>query len=221
MGDAKEIVLAPITRDEANELVRRVHYSGKVTSNSQLHFGVFWNGKLEGAMQFGPSMDKHRMRGLVTGTTWNGFLELNRMAFTDVLPRNSESRAISIAMRLLRKHRPAVEWVVSFADGAQCGDGTIYRASGFLLTQIKKNGTIMRMPDGTIVARKTLDDHVGPGGKWGSEIARNMGAVTLDGFQLRYLYPLWPDVLSRLTAPVLPFSAIAEAGAGMYKGKGR
>jgi hypothetical protein len=40
-------------------------------------------------------------------------------------------------MRMIQKHYPHVEWVISFADGCQCGDGTIYRAAGFVLTGIK------------------------------------------------------------------------------------
>ena len=87
MDSAKDIVLKPITAQEANELVRRVHYSGKVVQNSQLHIGVFYNGNLEGAMQFGPSLDKRKIQGLVHGTGWNDFLELNRMAFSEALPR--------------------------------------------------------------------------------------------------------------------------------------
>lgn len=143
---AKEIVLRPITSKEANQLVKRVHYSGKVCQNSQLHIGVFYRGKLEGAMQFGPSLDKRKIQGLVKGTGWNEFIELNRMAFTDVLPRNSESRAIAIAMRILKKNAPHLRWVISFADACQCGDGTIYRASGFVLTGIKKNTQNYKLP---------------------------------------------------------------------------
>ncbi len=87
MGEAKEIVLKPIDSRTANELVRRVHYSGKVVNNSQLHIGVFYHGKLEGALQFGPSLDKRKIQGLVSGTQWHEFIELNRMALTDNLPR--------------------------------------------------------------------------------------------------------------------------------------
>ena len=145
---AKDIVLRPISAQDANALVRRVHYSGKVVNNSQLHIGVFLGGKLEGAMQFGPSLDKRKIQGLVRGTGWNEFIELNRMAFTDALPRNSESRALAIAMKLLRKHAPHIKWVVTFADGAQCGDGTIYRAAGFVLTSIKTNTSIWEAPGG-------------------------------------------------------------------------
>lgn len=147
---AKDIILRPISAQEANALVRRVHYSGKVVNNSQLHIGVFYQGRLEGAMQFGPSLDKRKLQGLVEGTGWNEFIELNRMAFSDALPRNSESRALSIAMKLLRKHAPHLKWVVTFADGAQCGDGTIYRAAGFVLTSIKRNNQVWEFPGGEV-----------------------------------------------------------------------
>lgn len=146
MGGAKNIILKPISSKDANALVKRVHYSGKVVQNSQLHIGVFYNGNLEGAMQFGPSLDKRKIQGLVSGTLWHEFIELNRMAFSDVLPRNSESRALSIAFKLLRKHAPQLKWVVTFADATQCGDGTIYRAAGFVLTGIKENGQLYRLP---------------------------------------------------------------------------
>jgi hypothetical protein len=148
LGSAKDILLRPIERREADALVKRVHYSGKVVNNSQIHIGVFYQGKLEGAMQFGPSLDKRKIQPLVSGTLWNEFIELNRMAFSDALPRNSESRALGVAMRILRKHAPHLKWVVSFADGAQCGDGTIYRAAGFVLTGIKENTSIWEAPSG-------------------------------------------------------------------------
>jgi hypothetical protein len=158
MGSAKDLVLKPISSQEANAIVKRAHYSGKVVNNSQIHIGVFWNGKLEGAMQFGPSLDKRKLIGLVEGTGWNEFIELNRMAFSEALPRNSESRAIAIAMRILKKHAPHLKWVVSFADGAQCGDGTIYRASGFFLTGIKKNDQIWKALTGETFSRTSLTD---------------------------------------------------------------
>lgn len=143
---AKELVVKPIERAGACAFVKRYHYSGKVVPNSQLHLGVFWRDKLEGVMQFGPSMRKDLMQPLVTGTAWNGFLELNRMVFSDVLPRNSESRALSVALRLLRAHYRHIDWVVTFSDGCQCGDGTIYRASGFVLTGLKRNTEIKINP---------------------------------------------------------------------------
>ena len=45
------------------------------------------------------------------------------------------------------------------------------------------------------------------------------GFQPLDGFQLRYIYFIDKSYRSRLTVPELPYSAIYEAGAGMYKGE--
>ena len=139
MGDAKKLIVKIIPAKVANPFVKKMHYSGKVVNNSCLHMGVFYEGKIHGVMSFGPSLDKSKIIGLVEGTKWNEFLELNRMAFDDVLPRNSESRALSIAFRLIKKNAPHVKWIISFADATQCGDGTIYRGSGFVLTMIKEN----------------------------------------------------------------------------------
>jgi len=219
MANAKDIIVKPITAQAANAVVKRIHYSGKVVPNSQLHFGVFLGDKLEGAMSFGPSMDKRKMLGLVKNTGWNGFLELNRMAFSDLLPRNSESRAMAVAFKLIRKHYPHIEWIVSFSDGTQCGDGAIYRAAGFSLCGIKENKTILLMPNGEVIADITLNtsNYIKKGesaGYW-----KKNGAKPLMGFQLRYIYFLNPAARERLTVPVLPFSKISDMGASMYKGE--
>src|SRR4051794_41616341 len=81
MTSAKEIEVRPVAKRDADAVIKSVHYSGKVVRNSQLSLGVFLHGRIEGAMQFGPSLDKSHMLNLVRDTRWNGFLELNRMAF--------------------------------------------------------------------------------------------------------------------------------------------
>nr|DAP01837.1 MAG TPA: protein of unknown function (DUF4338) [Caudoviricetes sp.] len=142
MGRAKEIIIKVIPARIANAFVRAHHYSGKVVNNSSLHFGAFLDGRLHGVLQYEPSMDKSKVLPLVEGTGWNEALELNRMAFDDYLPRNSESFCIGKTLRMIKKQAPHIKWVISFADGAQCGDGTIYRASNFVLTGIKPNKAI-------------------------------------------------------------------------------
>ena len=247
---AKDIILRSIDAKTANELVRRVHYSGKVVNNSQIHIGVFYGGKLEGAMQFGPSLDKRKLQGLVEGTLWNEFIELNRLAFTDNLPRNSESRALAVAMKLLRKHAPQIKWVVTFADGTQCGDGAIYRAAGFVLTSIKVNDQIWSLNGGATDSRTSMTAQgkkgaskqkreilmhtasIRPGigaigcaartgGASSMKVYAEAGFAPLPGFQLRYLYFIDPTARERLTVPILPFSEIERRGAGMYKGEKR
>ena len=233
MVSAKDIIVKPITAQAANALVKRVHYSGKVVNNSTLHFGAYLNDKLEGAMSFGSPLDKRKVLPLVEGTQWNGMLELNRMAFSDLLPRNSESRAMAVAFRLIKKHYPHIEWILSFSDATQCGDGTIYRASGFVLTGLKKNGQIWESPNGERYSRTSLTDGrskqvqakaratVGGGNFGGGASMRpyiEAGWKPLEGYQLRYIYFLNESAKARLTVPIIPFSKIDEMGASMYKG---
>jgi len=211
MGRAKEIIVKVIPSDIANKFVKEYHYSGKVVQNSKLHFGCFLDGRLGGVMQYGSPIDKRNIIGLVdtdnktTNEKWNEMVELNRMAFSDLLPRNSESRCIAISVKLMRMHAPQIKWILSFSDGTQCGDGTIYRASGFKLTAINKNATIFKLPSGETAA------------KHGTSKKDFTGAEKMKGFQLRYIYLV--DRNARLAVPSIPFSQIDEAGAGMYKGK--
>ena len=45
------------------------------------------------------------------------------------------------------------------------------------------------------------------------------GYKPIDGFQLRYIYFIDPTSRARLTVPELPYSAIDDMGARMYKGE--
>ena len=234
MVSAKDIVVKPITAQAANALVKRVHYSGKIVNNSTLHLGAYLNDKLEGVMSFGSPMDKSKVLPLVSGTVWTGMLELNRMAFSDRLPRNSESRCMAVAFRLIKKHYPHIEWILSFSDGTQCGDGTIYRASGFVLTQIKQNSSLYETPSGTPIANITWNSatpqaRIALAKKYGftqydaasflTKTAKLNNMKPLIGYQLRYIYFLNESAKARLTVPIIPFSKIDEIGASMYKGK--
>lgn len=233
MGRAKEIEVKVIPGSVAIPFVKKNHYSGKVVQNSCLHFGVFLDKALHGVLSFGPSLDKSKTIGLVRGTGWNDFLELNRMAFDDILPRNSESRAISLCIKLIKQKAPQIKWIISFADGCSCGDGTIYRASNFVLTDIKKNANLALLPNGEKVHKMTLASNPTTprkelGGRTFYDVTggksdfkayvKAAGATILEGFQLRYIYFIDKRCRAKLTVPEIPFSAIDEMGAGMYKG---
>lgn len=234
MGRAKEVIIKVIPSKIANEFVKKHHYSGKVVNNSCLHFGAFLDGKLHGVMSFGPSLDKSKTIKLVSGTKWNEFLELNRMAFDEYLPLNSESRCISQAIKLIKKNAPHVKWIISFADGCSCGDGTIYRASNFILTDIRLNKGLWQLPTGEVIHQLTIQSQpLTPrkelggrtlfditGGKYSlKKWVEITGAKEKAGYQLRYIYFIDKSYRERLTVPEIPFSKIDEIGAGMYKGE--
>jgi hypothetical protein len=212
MGRAKEIQVKVIPAKIANAFVKEFHYSGKVVSNSSLHFGAFLDGKLHGVMSYGSPLDKSKVLPLVQPSLWNEMLELNRMAFDDYLPKNSESRCIAVSIRLIKKNAPHIKWILSFSDGTQCRDGTIYRASGFVLTSIKNNtGQRIDEKTGEVFSQVSFSAHRPNEKEYFKSLKK------LDGFQLRYIYLI--DKNCKITVPVLPFSRIDEIGAGMYKGE--
>lgn len=213
MGRAKDTIVKVIPSKIANDFVKKHHYSGKVVPNSTLHFGVFLDNKLHGVMSFGPSINKKGTINLVKGTGWNEFIELNRMAFDDYLPKNSESRCISIALKLIKKNAPHIKWVISFADGCQCGDGTIYRASGFKLVGIAQNTAIRINPKTGERVHIIQAHHL----KISSKEFRSWEPIT--GNMLKYIYFIDHTKEKDLTVPVIPFSKIDELNAGMYKGQ--
>ena len=209
MSRVKDIELKVIPANIANNFIKKHHYSGKVVNNSYLHFGAFLDKKLHGVMQFGHSMDKAKIQPLVKGTEWNGFCELNRMAFDDFLPRNSESYCIGKALRLIKKNAPHIKWVISFADGCSCGDGTIYRASNFVLTQIKKNATMWINDKGE--KKQNMSFH--------SDRTLKDGFKLLEGYMFRYIYFIDKRKQKDLMCDIIPFAKIKELGADMYLGQ--
>jgi len=230
MSRVKDIRVKVIDSKTGNGFVKQQHYSGKVVQNSSLHFGAFLDGILHGVMSFGSPLDKRKVLPLVITREgkiceWNAMLELNRMAFDHVLPRNSESRCISIAIKLIKKSAKHIKWLLSFADGCQCGDGAIYRASGFLLTAVKENNRLIRFNDGYIThginlchrGSPKISKLYNPKNLTESALYKAGAFVYIKGYQLRYIYLI--DKTCRLTVAELPFSKIAERGAGMYLGE--
>ena len=210
MGRAKEIIVKVIPSKIANNFVKQNHYSKKVVPNSSLHFGCFLDKKLHGVMQYGPSINKKGTINLVANTRWNEFIELNRMAFDDYLPKNSESRCIAISIKLIKKNAPHIKWIISFADGTQCGDGTIYRASGFKLVSIVNN-TALRIDPKTGESMHVIQAHH-------LKISKEFRKwKVFKGKQLKYVYLI--NKSCKINGNILPFNEIDKQGAGMYKGE--
>lgn len=115
---------------DANAIVKKYHYSGKVVSNSALHLGIFNNSNiLVGALQYGYPMNGAKTSLKISDN--ENMFELNRMVLADSEPRNSESQAISICNKWLKKYRSDIDWLLSFSDGKENNCGYIYQATNW------------------------------------------------------------------------------------------
>lgn len=234
----KDIKIKIIPSKIANDFVKKNHYSGKVVNNSQLHFWAFLHGVLGGVMSYWPSTDKSKLIHLVEWTERNEFVELNRMAFSDLLPRNSESRALAISIKMIKKQAPHIKRIISFADACQCGDGTIYRASWFELTQInEKKDQFYILPNGESFTTITIKLHWYGGAitkyipkqefdkimgtqysnqQSLAKLMQTINAKPINGYSIRYIKLLQQGL--KRNYEILPYSKIGEVWASMYKG---
>lgn len=222
---AKDIMVKPIPKTVADKIVKKYHYSGKVVQNSNLCFGVYYKGLLFGAMQYGSPTDKRKMLPLVKDTKWNEMIELNRMAFSDALPRFAESRAIAYSLKWIKKNTE-IKWVISFADGCQCGHGTIYQASNFKLCSLKENTSLIQLPSGEVKAKislrpdnnpKMLKDGYSNTIKWLDD--KHKGWRNIKGYMYKYIYFIDKEAEKNFTGEFIPFSKIKELDIEMYKGE--
>lgn len=119
-----------INAKEASEIVKKYHYSGKVVPNSQLHLGVFLADKLVGCLSFGPPMNGKKTSEKISSTHHNMY-ELNRMVMDNDQPRNSESQAISLCLKYVKRFTD-IDYILSFSDGKEGNVGYIYQATNWL-----------------------------------------------------------------------------------------
>ena len=229
MGKAKDIIVRVIPKKVADKFVKERHYSHKVAATGLVNFGAFLDNKLIGVAQWGRPINKYLQINVVKNSGWNSFLELNRLVCIDDTPKNTESRFIAICLKLLKENAPQVKWVISFADATQCGDGTIYRASGFKLISINDSEQLYVLPNGEKVHLMSLQ-----GGHYSSKrkemlkegytnpkeyMAKVLKGQKLEGKQLKYIYFIDKNAEKDLTVPIIPFDKIDELNIGMYKGQ--
>lgn len=206
-------MLVPVTRAEASSCVRAWHYSARPYSKSVLHVGAMLDGRLCGVMSWGPGVDTRKIIGLIHGTPWDGYLELNRMAFSAALPRCSESRALGVCVRMMRRHAPWLRWLVSFADGAQSGSGTIYRASGWVLTQARENVTLWRDPHGAVVSTVGVRTSARLRRALGGRDVRRAGCSRIEGQMRRYMLGLTDDARAAIATMHIDYADTSRGGA--------
>jgi hypothetical protein len=169
-----DIWLDKINRTIGNTIIKNNHYSGTVNAGTKYTLGVFHKDYgLCGVIQLGTGVNPSKTKDWVKGTNTNEFLELNRLWVGDELGKNSESHILSLMIKWVKKHNPKIQWLVSFADGAEGKVGTIYQASNWVYSGYNHRGGIWYDKDGNRyhgvklhllygdTKRKTLEEHLG------------------------------------------------------------
>lgn len=107
----------------------RWHYLGSTDFMASVNFGIYYKESLLGAISYGVPSAKE-IKGIFRKDEQVGWYEIKRMALSEMCPKNSESRVISVSRRILCGTYD-VRGIITYADTSQGHTGIIYRASGF------------------------------------------------------------------------------------------
>lgn len=115
----------------AKEYIHENHYSRGSHNGPSPCYGLFHNLTLVGCLMFATPCSEN-VRSSVFGEEYkNAVIELHRLHIQDYAPKNTESFFISRSLKLLKKDRPEIMAVISFADPTEGHRGVIYQATNF------------------------------------------------------------------------------------------
>ena len=110
----------------ARKIIIKNHYLHSLPGCTKLCFGVFSENRLMGAITFG-SGPANAFR-LVEGVAIDECLTLTRLWLSNELPPNSESRAIAVSLRYLKRYT-RLKFLVSYADPARFRSKLLFPAT--------------------------------------------------------------------------------------------
>lgn len=127
------LVIREVPLKVAAEFVARHHYSKVMPKLNKVILGLFQNDNLVGCITFGWGVRPlDTIKKLFPSLESKDYLEIGKLCMLDELPKNSESRFITAAMRFLKQLRPDLKLVFTWADALWGKPGYIYQASNFL-----------------------------------------------------------------------------------------
>ncbi|MFB5193057.1 Mom family adenine methylcarbamoylation protein [Alicyclobacillus fastidiosus] len=186
-----DLLVANVDKNVLKKLISANHYSGTCSSIS-VGYGVRYKGKLSGGIVFSAGVGRHA-NAYCRICKPTEVIELTRLWLSDELPKNSESRVVGLALRVLRKGRGRFRAVLSYADEFAGHVGTIYQATNFrYMGCTTSNATKIRIGN-LIVNSRSLNSRYGTSQM--DRLKKILGTDDIErvGGQTRkhaYVYPL-------------------------------
>lgn len=198
------MILKPASRKAIKIACLKFHYAGRIPTAGAVGFSVFNdNNEFCGVVLFGsgatPKMGAQY--GLRTGQ----IMELTRVALNG--KQGITTKAVAIAIRLLKKKRPLLKMLVSYADMDQKHNGTIYQAMNWIYVgQTSKGTTFFIDRNGEkrhprIVGLKSKQYGISR-----EESIKRLGFHPIKtSAKHKYLYPLTPDMVQLVKGMARPY----------------
>lgn len=174
----KMFSIESIPKSVASQVYQKSHYFGDKDFLHVYSFGALFDGYCWGALTFGVP-NARNINGLYESHDQRGVLEITRLAFEQGAPRNSPSRLISQAIKMVKKRYP-LRLVITYADTAQNHDGGIYKASNFKYHGLTAQKTDFVHPDGKIRKMKGVK-YSEMEGEWVKRSRKHLFSYDIEG----------------------------------------
>jgi len=202
----RDYLCSKVSTKDVEEFCRRYHYTG-TGGNMSWRYGLWEGATLLGVVAY--NLPTRETCEMVFGPDhFDKVWHMGRLAMAEDAPRNSESRLISLSLKMIQAERPDVWGVLTFAATDAGHIGYVYQATNALYTGTGGHAVIYvdqkgrRRPDydGAYISR---------------DMARERGwSVAEGGPKHRYLYILGSKTQRRqrralLRLPTLPYPKAA------------
>ena len=129
--------------------IRQYHYSHG-SHNGPTCYGLFDASVLIGVCAFATPCSENVRASVFGVDAKDSITELHRLVLFDSAPKNSESFFIARSLHELKKLRPHINGVLSFADATEGHVGTIYQATNALYCGTSGRATFFIDSDGRL-----------------------------------------------------------------------
>ena len=181
---SKNIRIEMCEKNQADNVIIKNHYSKKPTKNSFLSLLVYYNNKVQGALQIGYGIRPEKNGKYQK----NEVVEFDRMWLSDEMPKFSETITLSLLHKFLKLRYKDLKAVVSYSDTSVGNFGTIYKAANYKLIQQTKVDFYI-LETGERVHPVSMW-HRHKTRAWEYLISKYKNIKKAEGYQLKFIYTL-------------------------------
>ena len=116
----------------AKTYIHKNHYSHGSHNAPSPCYGLYDENELIGVLMFATPCSENVRASVFGVERKNEVIELHRLHILDCTPKNTESWFIARCLKMLKKEKPYINAVVSFADETEGHSGVIYKATHFV-----------------------------------------------------------------------------------------
>jgi len=177
----KDLNMKELEFQITKEFIVKNHYSHTISSSIKASIGFFYNNKLVTAIVYGHPI------GINVGS-WlqvpeGSYAELIRVFSVDELPKNTESYCLAKSFEFLKKNKPELKYLISYADPTQGHVGYIYQATNWYYVGKQIGMDRIFKIDGKQVHRRTAN------AAYGTSSVKKLSELLGKRFEVSITYP--------------------------------